>query len=151
MYVTRVQRALKDRLGDHGRISGGGFTGAHRHLNCALQEFVVDSPDVTRGALTYRAATLDKGKANLTMRALYSDAPKALGSDAWEYLDDKTIGLLPRGTAFTAGSLYEFSYQATDPLVVGIGFAAVRDLATQLRQQSVIGRPAERIYTFGAS
>jgi len=120
-------------------------------VGVSLQEFVVDSPDVTRGALTYRAATLDKGKANLTMRALYSDAPKALGSDAWEYLDDKTIGLLPRGTAFTAGSLYEFSYQATDPLVVGIGFAAVRDLATQLRQQSVIGRPAERIYTFGAS
>jgi len=120
-------------------------------VGVSLQEFVVDTPDVKSGALTYRAATLDKGKAKLTMRALYSDAPQELGTDRWEYVDDKTIGLLPRGTAFTEGSLYEFTYLATDPLVVGIGFAAVRDLGTHLRQPSVIGRPAERIYTFGMS
>jgi len=120
-------------------------------VGVSLQEFVIDTTDVKRGSLTYRAATLDKGKAKLTMRALYSDAPQELASDAWEYVDDKTIGLLPRGTAFTDGRLYEFTYLATDPLVVGIGFAAIRDLGTQLRQASVIGRPAERIYTFGTS
>jgi len=75
-------------------------------VGVSLQEFVIDTPDVKRGSLTYRAATLDKGKATLTMRALYSDAPQELGSNAWEYVDDKTIGLLPRGTAFTDGSLY---------------------------------------------
>jgi hypothetical protein len=90
-------------------------------VGVSLQEFVIDTPDVKRGSLTYRAATLDKGKAKLTRRALYSDAPQELGMDGWEYIDDKTIGLLPRGTAFTDGSLYEFTYVATDPLVVGIG------------------------------
>lgn len=120
-------------------------------VGVSLQEFVIDNAQVLRGPLTYRAATLDKGKASLTMRALYSDAPRPLAADAWEFVDDKTVGLLPRGTAFTEGTLYEFTYVATDPLVVGVGFAAVRDLATHIRQSDVTGRPAERIYTFGAS
>ena len=133
----------------------------------SLQEFVVDTPDIRSGTLTYRAATLDKGKAQLTVRNLYSDEPRTLVPGAWEYVDDRTIGLLPPGTAFAAGSLYEFTYQSVEPLVIAVGFAAIRDLASHLRRASASARvtfgdvdaPAvsltggsvERIYTFGAS
>lgn len=123
-------------------------------IGVSLQEWVVDTPDVRRGVLAYGAATLEKDKGHLTVRAHYSDTPRTVGPDAWEYLDDRTVGLLPRGTAFASGSLYEFSYLATDPLVVGTGFAAIRDIATHLRQASasvLTGRAVERIYTFGAS
>ena len=120
----------------------------------SLQEFVIDSPDVRRGSLTYRAATLAKEQAQLTVRNLYADQPRPVASGAWEYLDDRTIGLLPRGTPFAAGSLYELTYRAVEPLVIGVGFAAIRDLASHLRHASSPDPSAgnvERIYTFGAS
>lgn len=119
----------------------------------ALQEFVVDLADVRSGTLTYRAATLQKDTAQLTVRHLYADQPRVIPSDGWEYLDDRTIGLLPRGTPFAQGTLYEFTYQAADPLVAGVGFAAVRDLASHLRTAAAQGpaRVVDRIYSFGMS
>ncbi len=119
----------------------------------SLQEFVVDSSDVRSGRLTYRAATLSKDTAQLTVRHLYADQPRVIPSDRWEYLDDRTIGLLPRSTPFAQGTLYEFTYQAADPLVAGIGFAAVRDVASHLRNAAGQGpaRAVDRIYSFGMS
>ena len=124
-----------------------------RIVGPSLQEFVVDTADVRTGTLTYPAATLETNTATLTVRNLYSDTPHALAPSAWEFIDDRTIGLVPRGTPFAAGSLYELTYQAADPLVAGIGFAAVRDLASYLRrpQPGIIGYAVERTYTFGGS
>ena len=41
--------------------------------------------------------------------------------------------MLPAGTRFVAGDIYELSYTAKDPTVNGIGFAAVRDFNAFLR------------------
>ena len=51
---------------------------------------------------------------------------------AWEYVNAQAIRLLPQGTPFQHGSLYEFTYPATNPYVAGLGFAAIRDLAAYL-------------------
>ena len=101
----------------------------------SMEEFVVDDAKTMRGRLTYPAATLDKSKATLTVRTRYEDMPVVVPEESWQYTDGngKAIELLPKGTAFKQGSLYEFVYQAKDPLVGGLGFAAIRDVASFFR------------------
>ena len=98
----------------------------------ALEELVVDDATTSTLPLTYAAATADKTQASLTTRVRYEDAPVAIPGDGWEYTDDslKAVRLTPAGAAFQQGNLYELTYTARDPLVVGLGFAAIRDLAT---------------------
>jgi len=101
----------------------------------SLEEFVVDDSKTMRGRLTYPAAMLDKTRATLTVRTRYEDAPVPVPAENWQYTDEtgRAIELLPKGTAFKQGSLYEFVYLAKDPLVGGLGFAAIRDLASFFR------------------
>jgi hypothetical protein len=99
----------------------------------ALEEFVIDNTTTMTGALTYPAATLDKRQANLTVRVLYEDPPAAIPPTGWEYFNAQTIRLLPAGTPFQNGRLYEFTYLAKDPLIAGLAFAGLRDLTAFLR------------------
>jgi hypothetical protein len=70
-----------------------------------------------------------------------------------------TNGQPPAGTSFSAGSLYEFTYQARDPIVAGLGFAATRDLAAFLHysdaddfgQRNPLAGDVQSIYAFGIS
>ena len=125
----------------------------------ALEEFVIDNSTTTTGNLTYAAADLDKSHAALTVRHHYSDAPIAVPSSGWEYVNAKAIHLLPSGTPFQFGSLYEFTYTARDPVVAGIGFAATRDFAVFLRSAATddAGTPnplagaVQFIYSFAIS
>src|SRR5262245_11311141 len=82
----------------------------------SLEEFVVDDDQTTEGDLTYTAASVDKSKATLTVRTRYEDKPEVVPADKWTF-DEKgeSINLLPEGTAFKKGSLYEFTYLAKDP------------------------------------
>ena len=76
----------------------------------------------------------------------------------WGYVNSSgnAIRLLPVGTPFQQGRLYEFTYPAKDPLVVGLGFAATRDVAAFLRHAAADddGNPnplagdAQSVYTF---
>jgi len=102
----------------------------------SMEEFVVDNTMTKRGRLTYPAATLDKSKATLTVRSTYGDRPVVIPADQWQFQDEKgmAITLLPADTAFKQGSLYTFVYQAKDPLVGGLGFAALRDVGSFLRR-----------------
>ena len=99
----------------------------------SLEELVIDNDTTTTGRLTYPAATLDTAQATLTVRTRYTDAPVPLDADAWEYVDPRTIRLLPAGTAFRQGSLYHLTYPATEPMVAGLGLAAVRDVVSFVR------------------
>jgi hypothetical protein len=95
-----------------------------------------DNAKGMRYALAYPTATLDKSKATLTVRARLDDPPTTVPASAWEYVDEKTIRLLPAGTAFKQSHIYEFMYTAKDPLVAGLGLAATRDFVSFLRHQA---------------
>jgi hypothetical protein len=86
--------------------------------------------------LNYPPAALDQTKATLTHRVHLDDVPQAIPVSGWAY-DAKgtSIHLLPAGTRFTQGDIYEFSYTAKDPTVNGVGFAAVRDFNAFLRYE----------------
>ena len=99
----------------------------------SLEELVIDNDTTLTGRLTYPAATLDTTQATLTVRTRYGDTPTSVDAAAWEYADPRTIRLLPAGTAFRKGSLYHLTYPATEPMVAGLGFAAVRDVVAFAR------------------
>lgn len=89
-------------------------------------------------ALTYLAASLDKSRATLTVKQHLRDVPVEIGPDGWEYTSatGTAIRLLPAGTPFRLSAIYEFSYEAKDPVVAGIGFAATRDFVSFLRSDA---------------
>jgi hypothetical protein len=132
----------------------------------ATEELVVDK-NATQSTLplTYASVSADKSKANLTVRENFGDAPQLVPSSGWDYTDGTltavklTSGKFGGPGSFGPTALYEFTYVAKDPVVVGLGFAALRDLATFLRSAKQddggVANPlvgdVQRIYTFCSS
>jgi hypothetical protein len=122
----------------------------------ALDEITYDNATTRTHPLTYAPATLDKSRATLTVRLHYDDPPVALPASAWDYLQGGKNVRLAGGRAFEQSKLYEFTYPAKDPLVVGLSFAAIRDVADFIRnaQTDRAGTPnplagqAQQILTF---
>jgi hypothetical protein len=105
----------------------------------ATEEFVIDVGSTpSTQPLTYPAATADKSKASLTVREHYADIPIQLKPSDWDYADPKLTTVKLTSGNFGTGPLgptllYEFTYLAQKPVVAGLGFASLRDLATFLR------------------
>ena len=104
-------------------------------------EFVFDN--ATNPAtlnLSYPASTQDKTKVSFTWRETWVtdkgmtwDAPStAIDPSSWQFVSNKQVQLT-RPSAADNGAIYEFVYPAQDPVVMGTGFAAVRDLLSFLR------------------
>jgi hypothetical protein len=83
--------------------------------------------------LTFAAATTDQPGAALTVRRREADPPRPVPRDGWAFAGPRQIMLLPAGTKPQPGSLYAFTYEATGPKVLGLGFAATRDVVAYLR------------------
>src|SRR5262245_41259942 len=115
--------------------------------------------DAETARLNYPAASTDKSKARLTMRARESDQRVEIPHDQWEFADARTIRLLPQGTKLSPLVIYELFYEATNPKVVGIGFAATRDVVSFLRNESAdekgapnpLGTSVRHAVAFGGS
>ena len=89
----------------------------------------------------YPTADMDSGNASLTVRTTPEGPGTPIAADAWAY------GRCPQGRAslepsethiclfegFRADRLYELIYPAKNPLVMGLGYAVTRDLASFLR------------------
>ncbi len=73
---------------------------------------------------------------------------------AFEFVDARTIRLA-QGAAPEPGSIYELRYHATNPRVLGIGFAATRDIVSHLRNSAagrdLLGRQPTHALGFGIS
>ena len=96
---------------------------------------------------SYAAATRDKTQALLTVRKKSYEQRIPIPPSEWEFAScakdsptgKKTIKpsnkelCLPSG--FKPAHIYEFIYPAKDPLVLGLGFAVVRDLISFLRYE----------------
>ncbi len=116
-------------------------------------EYVVNAStstlDLSSGAFTsnthrsYEPVSLDSSEAALTKRVLESDPRVSVASSDWAYSDcsvvpfpgvaDPTKICLKDG--FDPNYIYELLYEAKDPLVLGLGFAATRDLVSFLRHE----------------
>lgn len=140
-----------------------------------LQEYTVDEPGTHAlplsgrvDAHSYPTVSLDTRTARLTRRRYpYSDR-EIIGPDDWSFAridsewradhQKRTFGLVPSAQhlflrdGFEPGWIYELVYTARDPLVLGLGYLAVRDLVSHLRYGGgdIVG-PIEKAYGFGRS
>ena len=77
----------------------------------------------------------------------------------WRLVDERHVEITrPTAPGFDRGAIYEFIYRARDPIVMGIGFAAIRDIVSFLRHATTDnllapnGRPCiRRALGFGIS
>ena len=95
-------------------------------------ETIFDNATGNRMTLAWPAATLAPGQAVLTVRARTADRPRPIPASQWHY-QDATHVVIDRPAGFDAGAIYRFDYTARDPRVMGLGFAATRDLVSFLR------------------
>ena len=125
----------------------------------AREDFIFDHMDNPAGAtLSYPAADLDPPHAKISVRQREAD-PRATPAGLEAKFDGPTKILIKRPEGFDAGAIYEFIYTARDPKVMGLGFAATRDIVSFLRNEAtdaagtanpLAGR-IDRAIGFGAS
>ena len=126
---------------------------------------------------SYPAVSRDPSKTRLTRRRYPDDERVAIAPDAWQFARLETgVGLDFQGSeqaiiesdthiympgGFEPGWIYELVYEARDPVVLGLGYVAVRDLVSFLKYEEcdsegcanpVAGAgPMEKAYAFGRS
>ncbi len=104
--------------------------------------------------LSHEAATLEQNRARLTVRERANDEPRELPLNQWSFVDGRSIKLRD-GTKAQPGYLYEFHYDAKNPKVQGLGFAATRDLVSWLRHDpaatKATGAPISHALAIGFS
>ena len=90
------------------------------------------SEDRFIGTLVYPVA--DPAGATLTVRERESDPRTTPPGLAWRLIDELHVEITrPTAPGFDRGAIFEFIYRARDPIVMGIGFAAIRDFVAFLR------------------
>lgn len=131
---------------------GGGVTGASDLLHAQLpvatdegrpiiglsrEEFVFEhSHSPVTAVLSYPAADRDTAKCALTVRQRERDPRVPIAPERWRFLSDTQIEI-DRPPGFDASALYELIYPAKDPIVMGLGYAAIRDLISFFRHARV--------------
>jgi len=96
-------------------------------------ELLFNEADAKKASLSFKAVSTDKSQATLYVRERNSEEPTVIAADNWEFVDAQTVRLLPAGTPFKIGAIYQLLYKAADPPVAGIGFAATRDIVSFAR------------------
>lgn len=106
-------------------------------------EYPVADPADTRNVLTVRDSR---------------DVPRLLiPRSSWSFADSRGGELVANTRSlhlqggFRPGKIYEYVYVAADPVVAGLGFAAVRDLAAYAKHGTDPVLHAERVYGEGIS
>ena len=131
-------------------------------VNKVRTEIVVEKKGIKSQPLSgdervksYEAASRDKTQALLTVREKSYGQRITVPSSEWEFascVKDSRTGketIKPSSkelylrSGFKPGHIYEFIYPAKNPLVLGLGFAVVRDLVSFLRYEmkDATGKP----------
>src|SRR6476620_8832482 len=105
----------------------------------AREEFIFDTTtSPARTTLTWPAA--DPANLTITVRAAWPDARQTPSGLSARLVDPVTVEIT-RPEGFDAGALYEITYTARDPVPLGMGFAAVRDVVSFLRHDETQTNP----------
>lgn len=117
------------------------------------QEFIFgDLESPASATLSYPAASTDRSAASLTVRQYEADPRQPL--ESWEYVNDRQIRI-ERPQGFDAGAIYELVYPARDPIVLGLGLAAMSNTVAELRHDDSANNPLaggiDRAFAIGFS
>jgi len=106
-----------------------------RLTSVVREEFIFeDAEPVVRARLTYPAVATGSTNGSLTVRRFQYGQRQSPDDLSWRYVDASTIEI-ERSAAFGPGAIHELVHEAADPIVLGIGFAAVRDVVALLARQ----------------
>ena len=125
--------------------------------NTAEETYALD--DMGRYADTTRYPPLDPASATntLTVRDGFLGAPRPIARDQWQFgrLKDGQLVLdisaLYLKGGYEPGHFYELSYEAKGAVVAGLGFAALRDMASAVKHRQGGPIAARYVYAFGPS
>lgn len=106
--------------------------------------------------LAYPAADTDGAK--LVVRAKWNDPPATPADMSFRFVDPSHVEI-KRPSGFDGGALYTLDYVARDPQVLGLGFAATRDIVAYLRREGSAANPLaeggrssiRHVYAYGQS
>jgi hypothetical protein len=114
----------------------------------STQNILADSSSNTLG---YATANLSNSHDTMTMRQHQNDPKVVIPNNQWAYADCSVTPFPgvpnPQKVCLAAGfdtdHIYELTYTAKDPLVMGLGMAALRDVGTFLRHETSdsVGNP----------
>jgi hypothetical protein len=105
----------------------------------AREEVLFDNMTTpARATLTWPAG--DPADLNVSVRGAWADARQTPAGLSARLVDPRTVEIT-RPDGFDAGALYELTYTARDPVPLGMGFAAVRDVASFLRHDTTPANP----------
>jgi Alpha/beta hydrolase domain len=109
------------------------------------------------GGSEYRVASPDDPRNLLTVRESREAKRTRIPRSRWQFaqtVDGKLVTsnrhIHLRG-GFQPGKIYEYVYVAQDPVVAGLGFAAIRDFASYAKHDPEAIAPAGRVYGEGIS
>ncbi len=106
-------------------------------------EYPVSAPNDPRNVLTVRNSR--EGQRTIIPRAEWQFAHtvdgKLVPSDRYIHLNG----------GFQPGKIYEYVYVVANPVVAGVGFAAIRDFASYAKHDPEAITPAQRVYGEGIS
>jgi hypothetical protein len=109
------------------------------------------------GGTEYPVAAPDDPRNVLTVRESRNAPPTLIRRSAWQFahsLDGKPTAsdrYIHLNGGFQPGKIYEYIYVVADPVVAGLGFAAVRDFAAYAKHDPGAVAPATRVYGEGIS
>lgn len=118
-----------------------------------------DSYEYASGYFTHAYAPVDvnDSRYRLTEREGFMAAPRLIPRTDWQFgrmengkLVSDPFWITVKG-GFRAGETYQLDYESKDPPVAGLGFAAIRDLASALKYNSDAVVHGRYVYTYGAS
>ncbi|OLE43197.1 MAG: hypothetical protein AUG14_09725 [Candidatus Rokubacteria bacterium 13_1_20CM_2_68_19] len=117
-------------------------------------DWTVDEPVATlplghRGHRPYPLANADDPANVLTERDGRLAARRVVPREQWRFVEQNTR--IARTGGFESGKIYELVYRARDPVVVGIGLAAVRDMMSYAKYDEASPFPVRRGLGLGIS
>jgi Alpha/beta hydrolase domain len=93
----------------------------------------------------------------LSVREGWVATPRLIPREDWQFgtMENGQVAFNPNWLTvkggFKAGQTYQLTYESKNPPVAGLGFAAIRDMASAIKNNSDAIVHARLVYTYGAS
>src|SRR4051794_10587841 len=78
-------------------------------------EFLFNDKATMQAKLSFPVDKARQAEAKLFVRGRNAEEPATVAAADWEFVDDRTVRLLPAGTPFQIGAIYQLVYRAKDP------------------------------------
>ncbi|HSC44754.1 MAG TPA: alpha/beta hydrolase domain-containing protein, partial [Candidatus Acidoferrum sp.] len=109
------------------------------------------------GGVEYPVAAPDDPRNTLSVRDSRESPRTVIPRSEWQFAETREDKLVPSDRhihlngGFQPGKIYEYVYVVQDPVVAGLGFAAIRDFASYAKHHPGAITPAQRVYGEGIS